>query len=506
MKLNFIDQLVGFFSAEAAQRRAVARMRTEFLLAGSKRGYEGASKGRRTAGWKTSSTSANAEIMVGSQILRDRSRDMIRNNAWAARAKNVLQQNVVGTGILAKIEGKTPNQTNELMLKWQKWSETTEIDFDGRLNLYGLQSLAVGAEFESGEYLIRRIRKKNSDNLTVPLQIQFLEIDFLDTAKNEQLKNGGYIAQGIQFDNQGRRVGYWLFSEHPGGSASGKPTGTAKFYPTEDVIHGFKMERPGQIRGVPRLAPVMLPLMDLDQMQDAQLVGQKTAACFSVFITEAEAPLEASDSEDPRERVEPGMIEILPPGKDVKIASPNAPSGYDVFVRTTLQRISAGIGVPYEALTGDLSNVNFSSGRMGWLEFQRAIEVWRWQGLIPQTLDTIAKWFLEAAALGQESDFKITWTPPRREMIDPSAEVASTRDAIRAGLKTFSEAVRELGNDPAAHFAEYAKDIELIDSLKLTFDSDPRKMSKVGFAQTAQTLEALAGIEQPAKPENKGST
>jgi lambda family phage portal protein len=233
------------------------------------------------------------------------------------------------------------------------------------------------------------------------------------------------------------------------------------------------------VRGVPWGSAVLLNLKDLRDYEDAQLLKQKLAACFTAFVVETEAPELALGETSLAETLEPGAIELLPPGRDIKFATPPSADGYSDYVKMLLHKIAAGYGITYEALTSDLSQVNYSSGRMGWLEFQRNIETWRWQILIPQMCDPIWRWFVEAAGAGRPqnplADVSIVWTPPRREMIDPTKEYPATRDAIRSGLKTWSEAVRELGEDPEAVLAELQADAQRLSELGIVLDSDPRQ-------------------------------
>jgi lambda family phage portal protein len=502
-ELTLFDRFVGFFSPRAAARRAYYRAQTQILINGGKRGYEGASRGPRTSGWRTSSSSANAEIQAGAQMLRDRARDLVRNNAYAARGKAVIVANTVGDGIVGQITAPSDKSAEKLSDRWSKWAETFAIDADGRHNIYGLQALAMGAKVESGEYFIRRRRRRSDDGFPVPLQVQFLESDFLDTTKNGETATG-YIEQGIEFDRLGRRIAYWFYQEHPGSCLLRKGGRESVRVPEEDVIHGFRMDRPGQIRGVSWFAPIMIPLRDLDEYQDAALMSMKMAACFAIFRIKPEDEFSKASSRKEKlaEEVYPGAIIDLPPGYDVKTAIPNSPGGYVDFVRSNLQRVATGLGVPYEVFA-DLANVNFSSGKMGWNEFNRAITNWRWHILIPQMLDRIFEWFLEAMAIEgiDITGVEIEWTPPRRDFIDPTGEAAATRDMVRAGLLSLPEAVKQLGYDPKKHFEQIAETNAMLDKLGLVFDSDPRKVTKIGIAQNPEAIATFVDGEAPSNKE-----
>jgi lambda family phage portal protein len=301
---------------------------------------------------------------------------------------------------------------------------------------------------------------------------------------------GGYIRQGVEFDANSKRVAYWLFKRHPGDV--GLPLGglVSERIPAEEVTHVFRVDRPGQSRGATWFSPILLKMRDFNDYEDAQLIRQKIAACFSVFTMDAEPSIDtaANATSDLADRVEPGMIMNLPPGKDVKFGNPPGVEGYGDYARAQLRSIAAGLNLPYEVLTGDLSQVNFSSARMGWLEFQRSIHQWTYGMFIPQFCDPLWFWFIEAAALvnSKVDGVAATWTPPRREMINPSEEVKAAITAIRAGIQTRSDFIRSLGNDPLEVYSELQSDNEIADEMGLTLDSDPRKITQVGQLQMIQ--------------------
>jgi lambda family phage portal protein len=316
-----------------------------------------------------------------------------------------------------------------------------------------------------------------------------IEPDFLEISDTRTLSDGGRVLHGIEFNAAGKRVAYHFLTEHPGNTTFLAVRQKVRV-PADEVAHIYRVDRPGQNRGIPVLAPIMLRLKDLDEYEDAQLVRQKIAACFSVFIPDMEPGNtsltgEGEGNDLDGEKVEPGLIEILPPGKDIKFASPPTVEGYKEYMSVNLHSIAAGLGVSYEALTGDLEEVNFSSARMGWLEMQRVIDSWRSNVIIPLFLDFVAQKFLQTAFLTGErvTGARAAWTPPRREMIDPTKEVPATINAIRGGLLTLSEAIRQHGHDPREHLQEWADDAKLLDDLDLVFDSDPRKVNKTGLKQ-----------------------
>jgi len=475
------------------QRLIVQPVRRLFTPA--QRSYEGAKHTRRTRGWYAPSTGPNAEIQADLVTLRNRHRSLVRDNPWAKRARDAVVNNVVGAGIVSQWSSPARQR------RWRDWWESTECDADGLTNGYGLQALIVRTLVESGEVLVYRRRRFGPRGL-VPLQLQIREPDHLDQTRNEALPAGGRITQGVQFDAEERRVGYWLFLDHPGEEAHHTRL-LSVFIPASEVLHLYRVERPGQVRGVPWGYGAIQILKQLGDYQDAQLERARQSACFVAFVRdnnpESPGPA-AAEGDELGDILKPGVIELLPPGKDIAFANPPPPANDNSFWLNNLRAVAADYGLPYEVLTGDLSQVNFSSARMGWQEFGRNIDAARWQLLKPQLLDPLAAWFLEAESLTLIRPPVVEvplWTPPARVLVDETREVPALRDKVRAGFMSLPEAIRTMGYDPETLLREQAKFLALVDELGVKLDSDPRN----DYAQAeAQAEEADADNTAPGKP------
>ena len=489
MESNWLDNLIGFFNPRAKQKRVLARYQLEqYNKVLGKRKYDGAGSGRRFEGWNTSGTSANSEIERGLISLRNRSRDLRRNNPYAARGIQLITSNVIGKGIRSQISVPSNPREKRLRNLWTNWAQTPAIDFDGQKDIFAIQNMIMDAVVESGEVLIRRRRVIPTPENPLPIQLQILESDFLDTNLTSFQTKGGVLINGIEIGDDGKRISYRIFEEHPGSfnvTIKGNKFRTLEI-PAEDILHIYRADRPGQMRGAPWLAPAMMRLRDLDDYEDAQIMRQKIAACWSVFITDLEQGDNLTKEQiDDLERVEPGNIEILGAGKDVRFANPPGVQNYGEYTSQVLHAIATGMGVSFEGLTGDLSQVNFSSARMGFLEFNRNIETWRHNIIIGQFMGPVFRWFLEGAFLVGENinGASIKHIPPKREMVDPTKEIPAKIKSIRAGIENLSDAILENGRDPEEAFAQKAIDNKKIDDLDLILDTDPRKVSIAGIGQ-----------------------
>lgn len=486
MALGWFDRALGWIAPRMAARRVLARE----ALAHLARGYDGAARGRRTEGWRAGGSSADAEIGVAGPLLRERMRDLVRNNPHAAKAVAALVNNIVGGGIMPRSASGDAALDRRVDALFERWS--AECDADGQLDFYGLQTLVCREMIEAGEVLVRRRPRRPDDGLVVPLQLQVIEADLLDAGRNGAA-GAGRIVQGVEFDALGRRRAYWLHAEHPGDNWT--PTALlqgSRPVAAQDIAHVYEKQRT-QVRGVPWGAPVIRSLRDLADYEVAEIVRKKTEACVTAIVfgdDEAQqgiAPAVVDADGNRVEQFEPGLIAYARGGKDIRFNQPAATGGYGEYKRASLQTIAAGFRVPYELLTGDLSQVNYSSIRAGLVEFRRQIDAVQWQLFIPMFCAPVWRWFTEAAwAAGQipTPAVPVEWSPPKFEAVDPYKDAMANLIAIRSGTMTLAEAIARQGRNPDAVLAEIAATNAKLDALGLVLDSDPRRVTKTGSAQS----------------------
>ncbi|MCG9083947.1 phage portal protein [Laribacter hongkongensis] len=458
-----------------------------------KNSYEGAGTGGRSSGWKASN-SGPVGLTTGSlATLRSRSRKGVRDDPYAFSAIDRLVSNTIGTGISPKPLISDQVQREEMQQLWDDWC--SEADADGALDFYGLQALACRAVYESGECFVRIRPRRLADGLPVPMQIQVLEPEFVPETRNGTATNGNRIRQGIEFNAIGQRVAYWMHKSHPGERAGAGDFGGLVRVPAEAVLHVYEPTRPGQLRGVPLLAPVLLRLKTLDDFDDAVLYRQEVANLFAGFIkrpdqnASAGAPSWADQSPAgfaPAVGLEPGTMQELMPGEEVEFSSPpDAGNNYPDFMRQQLMAIAAGVGLPYETLTGDLRDVNDRVIRVILNEFRRRIEQRQEAVFIHQLCRPVRNAWLDAAVLSGALALpgyaanprpwrRTRWVPQGWAYIHPVQDVQADRLAIRAGLTTRSDVAMRRGTDAETIDRVNAEDNARATALDLSYDSDTR--------------------------------
>ncbi|WP_186193193.1 phage portal protein [Burkholderia gladioli] len=457
--------------------------------------YESASTvGARAKAWRVSGAGPNAAAVQNLPLMRARARDAIRNDPWAKTAIGRLVSNTIGAGIQAHPQHPIDAIRKEQKQLWEDSGE--EIDADGRYDLAGVQSLAARSFFSDGEVLVLRRMRNLRDGLAVPMQIQILEGDMLPMDKNE-IVAGGEIINGVEFDHDGRRVAYHLYRRHPGeyGRASFPSMQTVRV-PADQIAHVFQALRPGQVRGVPELSTVLLRLRSLDNFDDAVLFRQEVSNLFAGFIVKPHSepgligdPITGAavdydaDGFSPVVSLEPGGMQELAPGEDVRFASPpGAGTDYAPFMRQQLMAAAASVGMPYEVLTGDLRDVSDRVLRVILNEFRRAVEQIQWNVFIHQFCRPVWRWWVDACALSgamsmpdyyrrRRDYFRVRWVPQGWPYIHPVQDVTAKRMEIRSGLASRSGAVLARGDDPEQVDNENAADLAREQRLGLRYDT-----------------------------------
>lgn len=391
------------------------------------RSYEGAGGGRRWRGFGPTGLPPLAAQIAQRGTLAQRARHLVQNNALACAGVEAWVSALVGTGIKPQSTHPDPATRAALNAAWERWTDAA--DADGLGDLYALQGLAARRMVIDGESFAALSHAADG-----ALRIRLMDADQLDGAMHRDLGNSARVVSGIELDAAGRRVAYHVFRERPGLPLGGA-LDTLRI-PAADVAHLFSPVVAGQLRGVSWFAPVLLKLADLDAAMDAQLMRQKVAALLAGFITDTDG--QAGGFDGARDGagnleggLEPGTLKILAPGQDVRFSDP-AKVGAEVidFLKVSAREIAAGLGVPYESLTGDLSGVNYSSIRAGLVAFRRRVEALQHMVIVYQLCRPIWRRFVTAEVLSgrlaapgfardPEPFLAARWITPRTEWVDP---------------------------------------------------------------------------------------
>jgi lambda family phage portal protein len=324
---------------------------------------------------------------------------------------------------------------------------------------------------------------KSTDARNNLFQLRLLDSEQVYVSDTRILDAGGQIISGVEFDAGGKRVAYWVYPKRQGQLFFTAPPVRI---PASEVVHLFAPLAPGQVRGISWLSTILLRLHDLDQYEDAQLVRQKIAACFTAFIKVPDDELNggsgATDNLPPDNGMEPGAVWALRPGEDVAFSAPPGVGDAVQFIQLQLRAVAAGIGIPEHLLTGDLSQVNYSSIRAGLIEFRRRIEQLQYSIVIFQFCRPVWERFVTGSIFSgalsapdfesnPESYFAVDWYPPAHEWVDPLKDVQADALAVQNGFKPRRQVVAGAGYDVEEIDAEFVADRAREKALGLAFSS-----------------------------------
>lgn len=520
--MNIVDKAISFFSPLAGLRRAQARK----VL----RNYQGAEANRLTNHKRPKNQAADSELMgpFGADALRAWARALVRDNAYAWNVVDTIVSNIIGDGITAQstyetAEGEDIEEVNDARDKaFSQWCEVADVN--GELSFAEIQVLAQREMVEAGEVLIRLIKTKSKEDggiaRPVPLALELIEADRLsldrDTfATRLNRDNGNRIIRGIEMDDKGKPIAYWIYPEHPNSPYTIRNQAPERINASE-ILHLYRKDRVGQTRGVTWFAPIMSWLRDLGVYVDNEIQASAVASCFGVAIkTDSPAGnLGAPDGEDTTddngnslEYLEPAMVVRLKPGESVESINPGRPnSASEPWINLMLRGICAGTGTNYEAIAKDFSKTSYSSSRTSKLEDRPRYK--RGQNYIVQHLcQTVWDEFCNAAARAELEHFPtatelledrrgvvpVEWQLPEQEWVDPASEQTAAQDSIDNFMSTYQDEIGARGGSWRAKFYQAAKERRLRTRLGLLTAAEQTTQMMAKQTEANQTQSAGSG-------------
>ena len=405
------------------------------------------------------------------------------NSPSAASFVECWITNLVATG--PTVRSGHPDEATRRLLeqRWARW--TMRCDAEGNGDLAAFLAKAVRALVISGDCFTHQIIADRQ------LRLKLIATEQVARAWTRVLPQGQRIFAGVEVDQHGRRVAYWCYPyqwDLPWAQVQQPERISA-----EDLLHVFKADFPGAVRGISWLTPIAARLLELDRLEDALLARMNVAALFAGFIKDLDGTA-FSDAKPLADKLqlslEPGALRVLPQGTDVVFPS-NIPdtAGSADFMRHMLRSIAAGGGVPASLLTGDLSDVNYSSARMGLESFKRSIGRIQQSHLVAQLLQPIWERFITVEILSgrlaapdferdPEAYLDVDFRWPAWPSLDPSKDATADETLLNNNLTSRAELIAKRG-----------RDIEDVDA-EITADTMPRRATPKPAPQPTEQTNA----------------
>lgn len=472
--------------------------------------YAGAVVNRLTADWiLTPLASADREIRSDLQQLRVRARELARNDSYASRFLSLLKENVIGpAGITLQARNETgagePNEAANAAIEaaWGEWSRPLNCTTEGKLSFTDVCDLAIETVARDGEFLARIVGAWPGNPFGLTLQL--LDADQLDHQYDRPAVGAqNEIRMGVEISPWGRPVAYHVFKGHPADYQISRISQDRTRIPASQIIHLFTTRRPGQTRGVTWFAPVLLDKRMLYGLQEAELVASRIAAAKGGFFTQDPASAPIPDPNNPNAApkrvtrgVEPGTWDTLPPGLTPHEVDPKHPNtAFGDFNKIILRSIATGWSTSYHALTGDLTEVSFSSIRDGTLRDRDVYKrLQRW--FIEQFLERVyPQWLLWALTTGalklptrDVADWSAReWQPRGWNWVDPLKDALTLEKEIELGINSRTRAAAERGRDFPAVVKDLQRERRMLEEAGL--------LAPAGTGPSALTVAAMTDEE-----------
>ena len=340
-----------------------------------KRQFNAANVDRLTADWITSPTSADAELQGNIALIRERARDLERNDNFVEKYLFELENNIIGSGIKLQCEPRNPDGKTDLLAKeaieyaWRKQGAMENYTMTGQHTEQTADRMAIRSIARDGEVLVRIIRGAPNK---YRFSIQLLEPDHLDATFMGRAPNGNEIRMGVELNKWKMPIAYWIDTDHPGDYYTTMQTGGQRRerIPADEMLMPFRANRVEQTRGVSWLVTAMNHLKMLGGYEEAELVAARTAAAKMGFFYSDGADYGPTDVNKPDAdfsmEAEPGQFDQLPDGLKFQAWDPQHPTtAFEGFRKAMLRRVASGLTMSYNTLANDLENVNYSSLRDG---------------------------------------------------------------------------------------------------------------------------------------------
>lgn len=441
-----------------------------------------------------------AELRWTLRTMRHHSRVLYQNNDYAKKFVRLLVKNIPGPkGIRLQNKAKFPGggldtTANKIIeTGFQRWGKRGICDVTGRLSWLQAQWLYISTIAVDGECFVRKVRGYRGNEFRFALQ--FIEADHIDENLNRtNLPGGNEIRMGIEYDPWGKAVAYHVLVKHPGDYTYSLSGNHYEVIPAADMIHGFLTERSLQGRGVPWMHTAVTRLHNLGGYEEAAVISKRTSASKMGFIVPPADQNETyeGDEEDDEENivteVEPGLLELLPPGYDFKQFAPAEPGGdYEPFMKRTLKGIASGLDVAYHKLASDLEGISYSSARAGELDDR---DTWRiFQAFAAETLnDGVFPDWLEIQLLNGKTLLNsngktlpyskidqfnaAAWMPRGWEWTDPLKDGIANINELNHGLTTRARIKAEQGEDYADLVEEMVEEKKLIEGKQFSVETN----------------------------------
>ena len=399
------------------------------------------------------------------RVLRNRARYEVANNSYAKGIVLTLANDVVGTGPRLQLLTEDSDANRRIEREFARWTAAIRL-------AEKLRTMRSARATDGEAFAVLTSNPKLAH--VVQLDLKLIEAEQVTTPD----PNRNATVDGIVFDAAGNPAEYHVLREHPGEMLFRHLLAFDRV-PAEAMLHWFRMDRPGQARGIPDITPALPLFAQLRRFTLAVLAAAETAADFAgILYTDAPASGEA-DAAEPFEPIEleKRALVTMPGGwKMSQIQAEQPATTYAEFKREILNEIARCLNMPFNVAAGNSSSYNYASGRLDHQTYFQAIRVEQAQ-IEELILDRLfAAWLDEAMHipgllpddLGPFVALDHAWFWDGQEHVDPAKEANAQATRLANHTTTLAYEYARQGRDWEDALRQRAKEVALLAELGLT--------------------------------------
>lgn len=487
-----------------------------------RRVFVGAESNRLTADWEPTGLTPDDEIRWSLPKLRNRARDLERNNPTMRHYLRLLAINVAGPygiDLQAQVRdnsGKLNAAINEKLEEaWEEWCERPTRD--GKMDMAAFERLVLKTVARDGECFVRLFRgfKRNRFGLA----LEAIDPDLIDETINRAAgTEGNEIRMGVEVDEDGRPVAYHGW-DRPNSLAGTTARRERRRYAADEIIHLYDPERVHQSRGVTWCVPVLLPLRMRGGYFEAELVGARVGASQMGMYEPVEGQVgemegEGAESAQFEMEANPGTFGVVPRGYKLSTFAPQHPSSaFESFLKASGREVSTGLGTSYNAQFNDLENVNYSSIRAGLLverDMWRTLQSWFVCQFVQPVYDEWLAWATLTSAVVLDSRdprrFRAAkWNARGWAWVDPLKDVQAAVVAVKNGLGSRSQFLAEQGISYEDVLEELKEEQEMADEAGVDIAGDAAAQAAAADTLKKEEGASSDGESSTSKPARNGA-
>lgn len=413
------------------------------------------------------------------RTLKIRSRYEADNNSYFRGIINTLANDLIGSGPRLQCRLADGNANRIIQTRWHNWARAIRLanklrtmvkakvqDGEGFGLLVNNQNLkhTVGGDLDVADAVQLDVAVIESDQVTTP------DPGFLDF----------FWVDGMVLDHLGNPTEYHVLRHHPGDLFVPQlnPLIYDKWRP-DHVLHWYRQDRPGQVRGIPEVTPALEAFAKLRRYLKAVLDAAETAADIAAFV-ETQMPANTNSSEpEPFDKLhfKRGMLMTLPWGAKIgQLHAEQPATTLDMFIKVLLREIARCLDIPLNIAMGDSSDYNFASGRLDHLPYHRRWRIDRQTG-DEVVLDKIFAAFMEEALLidgylpsGLPPYIPHRWFWDTAESINPIDDANAEKIRLSTGTETYTGIYAERGEDFETAMMQRGKEVEICQRIAKRLD------------------------------------